>query len=120
MNRTPGSFQMRDRNRVAWRFEVVPCSLDGSTDKADAGLMLVFAERVEMSLVERAAAFGLPFRFTDAEVQVLALLMSGMSLSQVAAHRGVGYGTVRTQLDSAFDKTGLRSQPQLIAAAMRS
>lgn len=56
------------------------------------------------------AAFGL----TVAEARVAALAGSGLSAPQVAVKLGVSLATVKTHLSRCFDKTGVRSQAELV------
>ncbi|WP_338661882.1 helix-turn-helix transcriptional regulator [Pararoseomonas sp. SCSIO 73927] len=56
-----------------------------------------------------SAALGI----TRAEARVAALIAAGAGVPQVAAALGVSPTTVKTQLSSCFDKTGLRSQMAL-------
>lgn len=60
------------------------------------------------------------YRLTSAELEVFALLLQGCSVKQIATLRGVGVATVRSQINALFDKTGRRSQRELIAGGWRS
>jgi DNA-binding CsgD family transcriptional regulator len=56
------------------------------------------------------AAFG----FTRAEAELVAALAGGRRLAEIAATRGVGMPTVRTQLRAVYEKTGTSRQPELV------
>jgi DNA-binding CsgD family transcriptional regulator len=59
------------------------------------------------------ALFGL----TVSEAATLCELLSGRTLEECAGHRRVALSTVRTQLNAIFDKTGARTQAQLMVIA---
>src|SRR5262245_50140542 len=62
-----------------------------------------------------AAAYGL----TPAETRVLASLLEGHALPDVAAKLGVAPATARTHLDRIFSKTGVSRQAELIQLAAK-
>ena len=64
----------------------------------------------------RLAEWETRYGLTRAEAAVLDLLGQGLPPARIAEMRHTSVGTVRTQLKSLFDKTGLRSQQALIAA----
>jgi DNA-binding CsgD family transcriptional regulator len=57
------------------------------------------------------------FGLTSAEARVVSALARGQSLERIAASTGVSRNTLRTQLASAFGKTGTTSQAQLVSLA---
>jgi DNA-binding CsgD family transcriptional regulator len=61
----------------------------------------------------RVAAFGEVYGLTEAEMRVAAVIGSGLSAPQAAAHLAVSLHTVKTHLRHCFDKTGVRSQVEL-------
>ena len=52
---------------------------------------------------------------TRSEARLAQLLSAGQGLRQAAQTMGIGYGTARTYLKIVFEKTGVRSQAQLVA-----
>jgi DNA-binding CsgD family transcriptional regulator len=60
------------------------------------------------------------FGLTPAEVDIVTLLLQGNRPHDIARLRGATYGTVRSQLASIYDKSGYRSQAQLVAGLSRS
>lgn len=56
------------------------------------------------------------FGLTQAEAQITAQLASGCSVECIADERGVSVDTVRAQMRSIFQKTGLHRQGELICA----
>ena len=63
-----------------------------------------------------ADALRKAFDMTAAEATVADLLGMGHDLAAIAAHRGVGIETIRTQLKSIFHKTGTHRQAELVLA----
>jgi DNA-binding CsgD family transcriptional regulator len=55
------------------------------------------------------------FRLTGRETDLAVLLADGLDLETIAARLGLGRSTVRVHLKHVFDKTGVRSQPALVA-----
>jgi len=74
---------------------------------------LVFIARGPATLkgAELCQLFGL----TTAEATLVAMLARGLSPDICADRRGVAISTVRTQLKSIYDKTGVCSLPQLVS-----
>ncbi|RZM24136.1 MAG: LuxR family transcriptional regulator [Sphingomonas sp.] len=56
------------------------------------------------------------FDMTEAEAAVADLLALGHDVSAIASRRGVSVETIRTQLKSAFHKTGTHRQAELVIA----
>jgi DNA-binding CsgD family transcriptional regulator len=54
------------------------------------------------------------FGFTRAEAEDAHLLCEGLSVDEVAERRGVKPTTVRSQIKSAFSKTGAKRQSDLV------
>lgn len=58
-------------------------------------------------------------RLTEAEKDVVMLLLEGHSNATIATRRGTSARTVAKQVASAFGKIGVRSRPELFAASAR-
>ena len=54
------------------------------------------------------------FDFTPAEARIASLIVTGQSVSQIAASTGVGLETIRSQLKSVLSKTGVHRQVDLV------
>lgn len=54
------------------------------------------------------------FRLTEAEIDVVSMLHSGLRPEQIADARRTSVQTVRSQIKSVFSKTGVRSQIELV------
>lgn len=54
------------------------------------------------------------FNFTPAEARMAARLAAGLSVAEIAIESQVSIATIRTQLSSAFDKTGTKRQADLV------
>lgn len=68
---------------------------------------------------EIIARVGELFRLTGAERQVLQHLLDGDSADAIARARGAGVSTVRTQIRSILDKTGMARQLDLVNMVSR-
>lgn len=90
---------------------------DGASPITSAVALVVMARR--RSDADRLAPrvrrlFGL----TDAEVRVMAGLTQGQTVEQIAVAHGVRVSTVRAQVRSIFEKTGVHRQADLVRLAL--
>lgn len=53
---------------------------------------------------------------TEAEQEIIGLVLQGLTVKQIAEHRGAAVRTVTTQLGRIFQKAGVNSQAELVAA----
>ena len=84
------------------------------------GAAMVFAfdpERAPSLTAERVRKL---FGLTQAEASLAVALCSGMTLDEFAEERGVSPSTARTQLKSAFAKTGTKRQSELVSLLLAS
>lgn len=63
-------------------------------------------------------AIGQRYGCTRSEANLVQLIAEGLTLHQAAEVMGVTYATVRSYLKVVFDKTGTRSQAQLVARVL--
>ena len=71
----------------------------------------------EMGMVQRMRS---RYRLTDAEARVISALAAGATVSQIASKHGVRASTVRAQVRSLFEKTGVHRQSDLVRLALTS
>ena len=64
------------------------------------------------------AAIGHQYGCTRSEARLVQLIAEGRTLHQAAEAMGVTYGTARSYLKLVFDKTGTRTQAQLVARVL--
>lgn len=67
-----------------------------------------------------AEAMSIAFGLTPMETRILAGLLAGQTLQQVADALGVARTTARTHLDNVFAKTGVARQADLIRVAVQT
>lgn len=89
--------------------------LDVAMPGARAPRVAIFIKEVDAPPAVDAPALAEMFHLTRRECEVAALLASGRDLAQIASALGIGLGTVRHHLKRVFQKTGLNSQPKLVA-----
>lgn len=97
---------------------------EGAVDALGAppGLEVYRARRgeAELLLLEWPVETGAPARpLGDAEREVLALALAGLSSARIAARRGRSRRTVENQLASIFGKLGVRGRLELFARFAR-
>jgi DNA-binding CsgD family transcriptional regulator len=57
-------------------------------------------------------------RLTDAEREVIAYILAGMTNAEIARSRGTSVRTVANQIAGIFKKTGARSRAEVAVAAV--
>jgi DNA-binding CsgD family transcriptional regulator len=82
------------------------------------GLALVVVTRPRPDADRIAPRVRRLFGLTDAEVRVMAALTLGQTVEQVAVAHGVRVSTVRAQVRSIFEKTGVHRQADLVRLAL--
>ena len=80
---------------------------------------LVVVRSPRLSEVRDAARASALFSLTPAEAHVVAALMAGRTPPLIARDLGVSVGTVRTHVRHLFEKVGVRSLIELVAAVSR-
>ncbi len=97
-----------------WSILVRPSAASVGIGEDVAATVLVLirdaAQSPDVSVDVLMALFG----FTRAEAQVAELLVKGASLDEAAEMLSRSRHTLRAQLSSIFDKTGIHRQPQLV------
>ena len=81
---------------------------------ARAAPLAVFTVFEPVPTAEKESALAASFNLTPAEARVAGYLTQGMAPKQVAALCGVSTCTVRSQVQTLFEKTGVRRQPELV------
>ena len=91
---------------------------DGAAPVAIGALALVVITRPRPDGERIAPRVRRLFGLTDAEFRVMAALTLGQTVEQVAAAHGVRVSTVRAQVRSIFEKTGVHRQADLVRLAL--
>ncbi|OLC82550.1 MAG: hypothetical protein AUH72_06460 [Acidobacteria bacterium 13_1_40CM_4_65_8] len=60
------------------------------------------------------------YRLTEREADVAADLLQGLSVNDIARHRGLSVHTVRTRLKRLLEKTRTTRQPELLSLLVAS
>jgi len=98
-----------------WQVEMAPMQIESATTSEPALMVTIHAPvRPERGIVALARIFGL----TCAESRVLAHLADDCTPTEIGTALGVSVTTVRTHLQSLFQKTGARRQPELVRLAL--
>jgi len=82
----------------------------------DSRLMLAVLDVLPVASEQQEALLSHQARLTRAELEVLASLLTGLPAKSIALQRGASVNTVRTQIMAILEKTGFRSQRELIAS----
>ena len=91
-----------------WRFDAAVPGVAG------ARVAILIAESDAPLAIDRATVAD-TFRLTRRESEIAVLLADGLSREMIARRLALGSGTVREHLRHVFEKTGVRSQPALVA-----
>lgn len=99
-----------------WQVELAPMRIESPPPSSELLLMLTVHApvRPERGIV----ALTRIFKLTCAEARVLALLAEDRTPAEIGATLGVSVTTVRTHLQSLYQKTGSRRQPELVRLAL--
>lgn len=93
------------------------------TDVAPSADVVLVARDVEDSPPsaqdEESAATQTRAALTNREREILALLADGLGNKQIAARLGISTNTVKTHLELLFEKIGVSSRAEAVAAGVR-
>ena len=90
---------------------------DGAGESGpDSRLILAMLDVLPVASEQQEALLSHQARLTRAELEVLASLLTGLPAKTIAVQRGASVNTVRTQIMAILEKTGFRSQRELIAS----
>lgn len=95
-----------------WKLHVVPWSAVASDDHP-CRMRLVFIEHHGGPSARQVARFAAAAHLSQAEAEVLALLLLGRVPKEIARERGSSLNTVRSQIARIRDKTGTHSMRDL-------
>lgn len=100
-----------------WGIQLLPCDAVVANGMASDRKMIaaIFDERLVQAAAAADAAVS-KARLTRAELEVLAGLLKGLPAKSIADRRGASVNTVRSQIMAVLEKTGFRSQKELIAS----
>jgi DNA-binding CsgD family transcriptional regulator len=109
------SLQVARTNRhLPLQIFVVPLPAAGWLDDGRATKPLVFVTDQEVRIHRKVERLRVKYQLTAAEAGVLRELACGGDREQISRRLGVSLATVRTQLTSIFDKTGVRRQGDVL------
>jgi DNA-binding CsgD family transcriptional regulator len=78
----------------------------------------MITQRSQRAAIHRPITWpGRDAGLTERESEILALLPTGMTNAEIAAHLYVSVNTVKTQLRALFAKLGVRNRVEAVAAA---
>lgn len=104
---------------LPWLLEVFPLgNLDGSIDRHFKGAAVFITDPEKKEIISTKGMQAL-FELTDAEADVCALLVGGLSPDQIAESRNSSLGTVRGQIKTLYSKTGTSGHADLVRLALK-
>lgn len=103
----------RDKEGFALPLELGPLPAQGSITMLDLSLIIAHPPQQQEERIARMARSV--FSLTPTESLIAAYVASGHGPAKISERCGVARGTVRTHLKRIFDKTGARSQVELVA-----
>ncbi len=108
----------RGASRLPLQLVAIPIPAEGWSKNGHPHRVMVIATNQETRLQQRTQELRQRYRLTPAETAVLQELARGGDRAVIADRLGVSLATVRTQLTSIFDKTGVRRQADVIRLVM--
>lgn len=111
------SFPAHGGDGKPWRVHLVPLhSVIQGKAGLDNKMILVLFERKDHDLQPAVESLTSGAHLTPAELDVAAGLLQGLPAKVIARQRGASVHTVRSQIMAILEKTGHRSQRELMAA----
>jgi DNA-binding CsgD family transcriptional regulator/PAS domain-containing protein len=95
-------------------YGVIVTRLVGEPQREDDPALIVFVGDPDAGHVSLCQILRRLYSLTEAEAELVQLLVDGRSLEEAAAARGVTRNTARTQLKHVFAKTGTKRQGELV------
>lgn len=92
-----------------YRIVVVPAGVG-----SESGAILKIDDPVKTISPDTINALRNAYRLTAMETLLVLGLLEDQSIEEIAARRGVGRESIKTQLKSLFNKTGVNRQPDLL------
>ncbi len=117
----PLQILIRNHGKIALIATVVPLQKAGDRQVSPKSpTAAVYLLDPGASITLDPAPLRLLFKFTKAESRLACLLASGLSLSEAAEGLGVSLNTVRTHLQRALAKAGVKRQAELVAVVLKT
>jgi DNA-binding CsgD family transcriptional regulator len=111
------TFSALASNGKQWRVQLIPMhSVMQDGDALDKKMILVVFDRKDQDAQPTVELLALGARLTRAELDVATGLLQGLPAKVIAKQRGASFNTVRSQIVAILEKTGYKSQRELIAA----
>lgn len=111
------SFPAHGGDGRPWRVHLIPLhSVIQRNNNFDNKMILVVFERKDQDLQPVVESLTSGAHLTPAELDVAAGLLQGLPAKVIARQRGASVHTVRSQIMAILEKTGHRSQRELMAA----
>lgn len=111
------SFPAHGSDGRTWRVHLIPLhSVIQGNGSPDNKMILVIFERKDQDLQPAVESLTNGAHLTPAELDVAAGLLQGLPAKVIARQRGASVHTVRSQIMAILEKTGHRSQRELMAA----
>jgi DNA-binding CsgD family transcriptional regulator len=107
-----------DPSHNEWTAHLIPwLQMAGQADRVDKRMILVvFSERGGEHHPQLPGSMASTARLTRAEAEVLAGLLKGLPAKSIASRRSASVNTVRSQIVAILEKTGFKSQKELMAS----
>jgi DNA-binding CsgD family transcriptional regulator len=119
MTALPHGFLAAGDGGTPWRIHLLPLQPHDSEDVLPSGkAVLVVLE--ELATAAAQPAIRSQTRLTNAEQEVLSSMLQGLPAKAIATRRGSSVNTIRSQIMAILDKTGHRSQKELMASVGNS
>ena len=103
--------------RLPIRLDILPVLDNFDNIDTTESLFIILLETYDLCDIDLNSQFKDRYRLTPTELELVKVLMRGLTLKQIAAKKGRATSTIKWTLANVYEKTGTRSQRQLISLA---
>jgi DNA-binding CsgD family transcriptional regulator len=116
----PQTMQFTAPNGVQWKVHLRPWHSMHDAEHPNRKLILTVFDDRKAEAAPQPGSAATAARLTRAEAEVLAGLLKGLPAKSIATGRSASVNTVRNQIVTILEKTGFKSQKELIASFSNS
>jgi len=103
--------------RLPIRLDILPLLDSFDCVETNDSFFIILLGAYDFCDIDLNSQFKSHYGLTPTELELVKALMRGLTLKQIAAEKGRATSTIKWTLSNVYEKTGTRSQRQLISLA---